>query len=74
MIYGYESQWKGPESLTATITNIAHSFVTRLIAQREHSGKRPMIFVAHCFGGIVLIKVSITKKLLVNGVLTASRL
>jgi len=59
MIYGYESQWKGPETLTTTVNHIAESFVDRLITQRAETGARPMIFVAHCFGGIVLIKASL---------------
>jgi hypothetical protein len=58
MIYGYESQWKGPETLTTTVSHIAERFVDRLITQRDETGQRPMIFVAHCFGGIVLLKVS----------------
>jgi hypothetical protein len=73
MIYGYESQWKGPETLNTTVTHIAESFVDRLITQREETGARPMIFVAHCFGGIVLIKVSFANQIRPSGTLTKLR-
>lgn len=59
MLYGYESDWKGGNAIQNTIYGLASNFVAGLRQVRKGVGYRPIIFVAHCFGGIVFMKVSL---------------
>ncbi|KAH7109609.1 hypothetical protein B0J11DRAFT_401476, partial [Dendryphion nanum] len=54
--YGYESQWFGLEAMRQNVTTVANRFLIALQRKREDSLYRPIIFIAHCFGGLVVLK------------------
>ncbi|KAG9657518.1 hypothetical protein KCV03_g10181, partial [Aureobasidium melanogenum] len=59
MRYGYESQWFG-DNKSSTVrlraSTIADQLLHELNFEREDFPHRPLIFVAHCFGGLVVLK------------------
>ncbi|KAK7565649.1 hypothetical protein IWX92DRAFT_356670 [Phyllosticta citricarpa] len=58
MRYGYRSAWFGSDRVRAKVGKIAERFLRALERKREECPTRPIIFVAHCFGGVVLMRVS----------------
>lgn len=54
--YGYESQWFGLEAMRQNVTTVANRFLIALQRKREECLYRPIIFIAHCFGGLVVLK------------------
>ncbi|KAK7552469.1 hypothetical protein IWX46DRAFT_343274 [Phyllosticta citricarpa] len=56
MRYGYRSAWFGSDRVRAKVGKIAERFLRALERKREECPTRPIIFVAHCFGGVVLMR------------------
>ncbi|KAG9201349.1 hypothetical protein G6514_005721 [Epicoccum nigrum] len=57
MRYGYESQWFGQEAMQQSVSTVAERLLRALKRKREDVPSRPLLFVAHCFGGLVVLKV-----------------
>jgi alpha-beta hydrolase superfamily lysophospholipase len=59
MSFGYDAAWALSTSV-ADIDDAATSLITRLIGERQELGGqgRPIIFLAHSLGGIVVKRVS----------------
>ncbi|KEQ62629.1 uncharacterized protein M437DRAFT_49471, partial [Aureobasidium melanogenum CBS 110374] len=58
MRYGYRSAWHGAEVTEQGTSSVAPRVIKTKTSQRCQ--KRPLIIVAHCFGGLVVLKVRIT--------------
>jgi len=54
--YGYESGWFGENAINQKTTTVANRFLIALRRAREEFPFRPLIFIAHCFGGLVVLK------------------
>jgi len=55
--YGYRSDWFGEAALNTRATTIAEGLLDELRTARKDVPLRPLIFIAHSFGGLVLLKV-----------------
>jgi hypothetical protein len=55
--YGYLSEWFGENALRTRAASIAERLLDELQAYRRDNVDRPLIFIAHSFGGWVVIKV-----------------
>ncbi|THX35916.1 hypothetical protein D6D10_07102, partial [Aureobasidium pullulans] len=58
MRYGYESAWFGSEKIKQSTADAAEEFLDDLKGLRENSPDRPLIIIAHCYGGLVALKAS----------------
>ncbi|KAJ6256869.1 NACHT-domain-containing protein [Drechslerella dactyloides] len=58
MTFGYNSTWYGPEAVRQRLSNIAKEMLTDLMYERKDCQDRPIVFVGHCLGGLVMQKVS----------------
>ncbi|PSN58929.1 TPR-like protein [Corynespora cassiicola Philippines] len=56
MRYGYESQWFGKEAMQQSASTVADRLLKALKRKRKDVSFRPLLFVAHCFGGLVVLK------------------
>ncbi|PSN73792.1 hypothetical protein BS50DRAFT_654603 [Corynespora cassiicola Philippines] len=56
MRYGYESQWFGKEAMQQSASTVANRLLRTLKRKRKDISFRPLLFVAHCFGGLVVLK------------------
>ncbi|KAF5844167.1 hypothetical protein GGP41_002254, partial [Bipolaris sorokiniana] len=60
MRYGYESQWFGQEAMQQSVSTVAERLLRALKRERKVPMTdvpfRPLVFVAHCFGGLVVLK------------------
>ncbi|KAL9531667.1 hypothetical protein SMMN14_04732 [Sphaerulina musiva] len=54
--YGYQSAWFGQEAIQTRTTNIAERFGIAVGRERKKCPKRPLIIIAQCFGGLVVLK------------------
>ena len=55
--YGYPSDWFGEHAVKTRAATIAESLLDELNDIRTDNTNRPLIFIAHSFGGLVLLKV-----------------
>ncbi|GAB7336306.1 hypothetical protein MBLNU13_g09051t1 [Cladosporium sp. NU13] len=55
--YGYPSDWFGENALKTRAASIAEGLLDQLKDFRKENVNRPIIFIAHSFGGLVLLKV-----------------
>ncbi|KAF2492921.1 hypothetical protein BU16DRAFT_93807 [Lophium mytilinum] len=62
----YESQWYGKDPIDQKLENVVDQLLYALERSRGHDCKAPIIFVCHCFGGIVLEQALLTAKLRQN--------
>ena len=58
--YGYPSDWYGEHAVKTRAATIAEGLLDELNDIREEHTKRPIIFIAHSFGGLVLVKVNLS--------------
>ncbi|KAF2726505.1 hypothetical protein EJ04DRAFT_183402 [Polyplosphaeria fusca] len=56
MRYGYESQWFGEEATRQKVSTVAQRLLLALRRKRHEYQLRPLLFIAHCFGGLVVLK------------------
>ena len=63
MVFEYENQWFGRGSINQRLSNVADQLVHALSDQRLRGSKRPIVFVCHCLGGIVVEKALLTAQL-----------
>lgn len=56
MRYGYESQWFGEEAISQKASTVAQRLLLNLKRVRKACPLRPLIFIAHCFGGLVVLR------------------
>ncbi|KAM3421072.1 hypothetical protein BST61_g1486 [Cercospora zeina] len=57
MRYGYVSTWFGGEMVQTRSRKIAKGFLTSLLEARKIAPRRPLILIAHSYGGLVVLKV-----------------
>lgn len=63
MIFAYESQWFGKGSIDQKLSNVANQLLLSLHHKRQRGSTRPMTFVCHYLGGIVVGQALINAKL-----------
>ncbi|KAF1951069.1 hypothetical protein CC80DRAFT_509197 [Byssothecium circinans] len=56
MVFGYRSDWKGNQALDVNVSEVAKQLLEYLTRARKGLENRPIAFVAHCAGGLVLIR------------------
>ncbi|KAF1347336.1 hypothetical protein EJ07DRAFT_68763, partial [Lizonia empirigonia] len=56
MRYGYQSQWFGKEIMQQNVSIVAEQLLGALRRKRKDVSLRPLLFVAHCFGGLVMLE------------------
>ena len=56
MRYGYRSQWFGERAIQQKVSTIAQRLLLALKRVRVEYPIRPLVFIAHCFGGLVVLK------------------
>ncbi|CAN9124810.1 unnamed protein product [Alternaria alternata] len=56
MRYGYQSQWFGEGAMRQNASILAQRLLLALRRKREEYPHRPLLFIAHCFGGLVVLK------------------
>lgn len=61
--FGYDSLWLGKEAIRTRLPTIADKLLLVLAREREEDPMRPLIFIGHCFGGLVIQRALITAKL-----------
>ncbi|KAK0659165.1 hypothetical protein QBC41DRAFT_331647 [Cercophora samala] len=55
LYFGYQSAWFGPNAVRQTVNTAADQLLNALMGRlREKCPERPIIFVAHCFGGLIV--------------------
>lgn len=59
MAFGYASYWFGQNAVRQSLDGAGTSLLKELEDKRETCPHRPIIFVGHCFGGLVIQSVSI---------------
>ncbi|KAL8981466.1 MAG: hypothetical protein Q9205_003757 [Flavoplaca limonia] len=55
--FGYESQWLGKDAIQQRLSSVAEQLLRGLMESRKECQSRPMVFIGHCFGGIIIEKV-----------------
>lgn len=56
MRYGYQSQWFGEGAIRQNASTVAQRLLLALRRKRKEYPYRPLLFIAHCFGGLVVLK------------------
>ena len=56
--FGYLSEWFGENALETRAASIGEKLLAELKSLRLDAIDRPLIFVGHSFGGLVILKVS----------------
>ncbi|KAH6877086.1 hypothetical protein B0T10DRAFT_566417 [Thelonectria olida] len=56
LLYMYESAYMGPLKVTQFIDNLASTLLDGLHSKRENPGSRPIVFIGHSMGGLVIAK------------------
>ncbi|MCJ1422997.1 hypothetical protein MMC29_000878 [Sticta canariensis] len=62
MRYGYESQWAGDETIKLKASTVAQRLLHSVRRMRKQYPSRPLIFIAHCFGRLVVLKAVVDAK------------
>lgn len=61
--FGYDSLWLGREPIRTRLPTIADKLLLVLARERQAHPRRPLVFIGHCFGGLVVQRALITAKL-----------
>ncbi|KAF5012594.1 hypothetical protein FDECE_1361 [Fusarium decemcellulare] len=54
MAFGYDSVWYGEGGGKRTLEGVATKLLNELMWKRENCPNRPILFIGHCFGGLVI--------------------
>ncbi|XDG03869.1 hypothetical protein ABKA04_003484 [Annulohypoxylon sp. FPYF3050] len=57
MVYNYESCWYGDDAIKLSVKDVASKLLSALCEERKECPHRPLVFIGHCFGGLVIQKV-----------------
>ncbi|CAH0045530.1 unnamed protein product [Clonostachys solani] len=52
--FGYDSLWMGETAIRTSLSTIAYKLLLSLNIMRAEDLERPLIFIGHCFGGLVI--------------------
>jgi hypothetical protein len=63
MLFEYESEYQGESAIAQRLSLIAERLLLELDASRTQCGQRPLLFIGHCFGGVVIEKALVLAKL-----------
>ena len=63
MTFGYESQWFGEHAVRQDLPSVANSLLLSLRRERRRCPDRPLLFIGHCYGGLVIQQMLRTAKL-----------
>ena len=66
MVFEYESQWFGRGSIDQKLSTVADQLLQAMAHARPRGSTRPIVFVCHCLGGIVVEQALIKAKLRQN--------
>lgn len=61
--FGYDSLWLGKVAIRTRLPTIADKLLLVLARERQQDPMRPLVFIGHCFGGLVIQRALITAKL-----------
>ncbi|KAI1503617.1 hypothetical protein F5X99DRAFT_99738 [Biscogniauxia marginata] len=56
LLYMYESAWTGPLKVKQFMSNVAMALLVGLRSKREGCQRRPIVFIGHSMGGLVIAK------------------
>ena len=56
LLYQYESAWTGPLKVKQYLTNLGMTLLHGLKIKREKCPRRPIVFIGHSMGGLVIAK------------------
>ncbi|CAJ2507809.1 Uu.00g089950.m01.CDS01 [Anthostomella pinea] len=56
LLYEYESAWRGSLKIKQFMSNIAMTLLVGLKSKREGCSRRPIVFIGHSMGGLVVAK------------------
>ncbi len=59
MTYSYESVWCGDNAVKQSLRGVALKLLPELKEERSECPRRPIIFIGHCFRGLVSLEVTI---------------
>ena len=62
MTFGYDSQWFGEAATKQDLTSVSNNLLLSLTMERRKCPDRPLIFIGHCYGGLVIQKALVTAK------------
>ncbi|KAI9658357.1 MAG: hypothetical protein M1821_002490 [Bathelium mastoideum] len=60
--FGYDSSWFGRDPIREKVPSIAQRLLFSLRRKRKDFPFRPLIFIAHCFGGLLVLKALLDAK------------
>lgn len=61
--FAYESQWLGRDTVQQRLPLVADQLLSSFVQARKGYPTRPLMFVGHCFGGLVIQKAVIASRL-----------
>ncbi|KAJ8058482.1 hypothetical protein OCU04_012670 [Sclerotinia nivalis] len=56
MAFNYDSNWYGDNAIKVRLDNIADDLRRKVLEKRKNCSLRPVVFIGHCFGGLVIEK------------------
>ncbi|KAM0139062.1 hypothetical protein ACHAP3_003330 [Botrytis cinerea] len=56
MTFNYDSNWYGDDAVKVRLDHVADDLRRKILRQRRNCSSRPLIFIGHCFGGLVIEK------------------
>lgn len=57
MAYNYVSYWHGEKAVKQKVGTVAGKLLNALDGKRSTCAQRPILFIGHCFGGLVIQEV-----------------
>ncbi|PQE28651.1 vegetative incompatibility het-e-1 protein [Rutstroemia sp. NJR-2017a WRK4] len=57
MTFNYDSNWYGDDAIKVRLDHVANDLRRKVLRQRKDCSSRPLMFIGHCFGGLVIEKV-----------------